>query len=142
MAAVGIKFGGKFVAKLGFTGFALAGCLALTSCNTTGGIHLASAFDYPEAKTYMSCFIDHARKRAISNKKQLENEGIDSVLIDTYGDCEPIQKEFDAHARANGLSDTKIVDLSIELRTKASDLAWDEIARIRLAQLKAEGKVR
>lgn len=131
------------MAKLGFTGFALAGCLALTSCNTTGGSHLLpSAFDYPEANAFVSCFIDHARKRAISNKQQLEREGIDAVLIDTYHDCEPIQKEFDAHARANGLSDTRIVDLSIELRTKASDLAWDEVARIRLAQLKAGGKVR
>ncbi|WP_026782571.1 hypothetical protein [Pleomorphomonas koreensis] len=128
--------------KLGFTGLALAGCLALASCSSTSRLRLASAFNYPEANAYVSCFVDHARKRALGNKQQLKNQGIDAVLIDTYDDCEAVEMKFRQRARADGISTIKLVDFTVELRTKASDLAWDEVARIRLAQLKAEGAVR
>jgi hypothetical protein len=53
MAMVGIASGGFFVAKLGFAGLALTGCLAPASCNPTGGLRLPSAFDYPETNAYV-----------------------------------------------------------------------------------------
>ncbi len=130
------------MAKLGFTGFALAGCLALTSCNTTGGSHLLpSAFDYPEANAYVDCVVAHARKRTLDKGKQLRNLDVYDVDMDAQDDCQPVEKQIKAHMRANGLSDIRVNDLLAELRTKAGGLAWDEFARIRLAQLKAEGKV-
>lgn len=129
------------MAKLGFTGFALAGCLALTSCNTTGGI-LPSAFDYPEAKAYVDCVVIHARKRALDKGKQLRNSDVYDVTGGAFDDCEAIEKQVKSHMRANGLSDIRVNDLLVELRTKADDLSWDEYARVRLAQLKAEGKIR
>ncbi|MBS1166307.1 MAG: hypothetical protein H6R00_2332 [Proteobacteria bacterium] len=139
---MGTKFGGNFVAKLGFTGFALAGCLALTSCNTTSGSHLLpSAFDYPEANAYVDCVVAHTRTRALAKGRQLKNMDVYDANIGAYGDCEPLEKPFRAHVKANGLSDIRLNDLIVELRTKAGDLAWDEFSRIRLAQLKAEGKI-
>lgn len=128
--------------KLGFTGFALAGCLALTSCNTTSGIHLPSAFDYPEANAFVDCVVAHARKRALDKGKQLKNLDVYDVDMDAQDDCKPVEKQLEAHMRANGLSDIRVVDLMVELRTKAGGLAWDEFAKVRLAQLKAEGKIR
>ena len=142
MATVGIKFGGNFVTKLGFTGFALAGCLALTSCNTTGGIHLASAFDYPEANAFVDCVVAHAKKRALDKGQRLRNDDLDQAAMDAYEDCKAVETAFRAHAKANGISDSKLVNFTVELRSKAWDRAWDEVAPIRLAQLKAEGKIR
>lgn len=142
MARVGITFGGNFVTKFGFTGLALAGCLALASCNSTSGLRLPSAFNYPEAQAYVTCFVDHAKRRAVGNSQQLKNEGINSVLIDTYGDCDAVEMKFRQRARADGISQTRLVDFTVELRTKASSLAWDELAQIRLAQLKAENTKR
>lgn len=131
------------MAKLGFTGLALAGCLALTSCNTTSGGHLLpSAFDYPEAKAYVDCVVAQTRKLTLARGKQLRNTDVYEVDLDAQSACEPIEKTFRAHAKANGLPVTKLTDLIVELRTKAADLAWDEFARIRLAQLKAGGQGR
>ncbi len=142
MATVGIKFGGNFLAKLGFTGFALAGCLALTSCNTAHGVRLASAFNYPEAKTYVDCVVAHARKRALDKGQQLRNLDVYDVSMGAHEDCEAVEMKFRAAAKADGISTTKLVDFTVELRTTAGDLAWDEFARVRLAQLKAEGAIR
>ena len=129
--------------KLGFTGFALAGCLALTSCNTTSGSHLLpSAFDYPEANAYVDCVVAHTRTRALAKGRQLRNSDVHDVTGGAFDDCEAIEKQVKSHMRANGLSDIRVNDLLVELRTKADNLSWDEYARVRLAQLKAEGKIR
>ncbi len=138
---MGIKFGGILVVKFGFTGFALAGCLSLTSYNATSGI-LPSAFDYPEAKAYVDCVVAHTRKRALDKGKQLRNSDVHDVTGDAFDDCEAAEMQVKSHMRANGLSDIRVNDLLVELRTKAWDLAWDEFARIRLAQLKAQGAIR
>lgn len=131
------------MAKLGFTGFALAGCLALTSCNTTSGGHLLpSAFDYPEVNAFVDCAVAHARKRALDKGQQLRSNDLSSMAANALGDCKTIEMQFVAHAKANGLSDTKLNDLELGLRTRARDAAWDNVARIRLAQLKAEGAIR
>ena len=131
------------MAKLGLIGFALAGCLALTSCNTTGGGHLLpSAFDYPEAKAYVDCVVAHARKRALDKGQRLRTSDLSEVSVDAYEDCKSVEAAFRTHAKANGVPDDKLVGFTVELRSKAWDRAWDEVAPIRLAQLKAEGKIR
>lgn len=131
------------MAKLGFTGFALAGCLALTSCNTTGGGHLLpSAFDYPEANAFVDCVVAHARKRALDKGQRLRTSDLSSLPVDSFEDCKAVEAAFRTHAKANGISDSKLVNFTVELRSKAWDRGWDEIAPIRLAQLKAEGKIR
>lgn len=131
------------MAKLGFTGFALAGCLALTSCNTTSGSHLLpSAFDYPEANAFVDCVVAHARKRALDKGQRLRTSDLNDVSVDAYEDCKAVETAFRAHAKSNSISDSKLVNFTVELRSKAWDRAWDEVAPIRLAQLKAEGKIR
>lgn len=131
------------MAKLGFIGFALAGCLALTSCNTTGGNHLLpSAFDYPEANAYVDCLVAQTRKRALAKGRQLKNSDEFDVSVGSGFACDPIEKTFTSHAKADGLSYNQIDKLGSELRRKAGNLALDEFLRIRLAQLKAEGKIR
>lgn len=127
--------------KLGFTGFALAGCLALTSINASGGI-LPSAFDYPEAKAFVDCVVVHAKKRVLAKGQQLKNDDLSMASVDAYEDCKAVETAFRAHAKANGVPDDKIVGFTVELRTKAWDSAWDAVAPIRLAQLKAQGKIR
>ncbi|WP_026793210.1 hypothetical protein [Pleomorphomonas oryzae] len=130
------------MAKLGFTGFALAGCLALTSCNTTGGSHLPSAFDYPEANAFVDCAVAHAKKRALDKGQRLRTSDLSELSVDASEDCNSVEVAFITHAKANGISDSKLADFMLELRGKAWDRAWGEVAPIRLAQLKAEGKIR
>ena len=131
------------MAKLGFTCFALAGCLALTSCNTTGGSHLLpSAFDYPEANAYVDCLVAQTRKRALAKGRQLKNDDEFDVSVGSNFACEPIENTLTSKAKADGLSDNQINNLVVEVRRKAGNLALDEFLRIRLAQLKAEGKIR
>lgn len=130
------------MAKLGFTGLALAGCLALTSCNSTGGLRPPSAFNYPEAQPYVQCLVDHAKKRVLAKKQQLKNADLDYAIMYAIDDCEAIETKFGASARADGMSPTRVLELKIQLRTRAWDVAWDEVARIRMAQLKAEGAIR
>lgn len=128
--------------KLGFTGFALAGCLALTSCNTPSSIHPASAFDYPEANAYVDCVVAHAKKRALDKGRRLRTSDLSELSADASEDCNSVEAAFTAHAKANGMSDRKLFDFTVELRGKAWDRAWGEVAPIRLVQLKAEGKIR
>ncbi|WP_370677275.1 hypothetical protein [Pleomorphomonas sp. PLEO] len=142
MATVGIKFGGIFVAKLGITGFALAGCLALTSCVTSPRIQLASASKYPEAQTYVDCAVDHARKRAFDNKEWFKNDDLDVPILAGMRDCEAEALLFQMRARADGMPVSKVDDFSIELGKKIWRLAWDEVVRVRMERLKAMGAIR
>lgn len=128
---------------IGFIGFALAGCLALTSCNTTGRSHLLpSAFDYPEANAYVECVTVHARKRAQDKGQRLRTSDLSELSVEAFEDCNSVEVAFITHAKANGISDRQLADFTVELRGKAWDRAWGEVAPIRLAQLKAEGKIR
>lgn len=142
VATVGVKFGGNFLAKLGFAGFALAGCLALTSCVTSPRIQMASAFKYPEAQTYVDCAVDHARKRAFDNPQWFKNDDLDVPIIAGMRDCEAEALLFQMSARADGMPGSKIGDLSWELRNKIWRLAWDEVVRVRMERLKAMGAIR
>ncbi len=139
---MGIKFGGNFVAKLGFTDFALAGCLALTSCVTSPRIQMASAFKYPEAKTYVDCIVDHARKRAFDNPQWFKNDDLDVPIIAGYRACEAPELLLQMRARQDGMPAFKLGDFTVEVRTKAWDIAWDEIIRVRKERLKAMGAIR
>lgn len=142
VATVGIKFGGNFVAKLGFTGFALAGCLALTSCVTSPRIQMASAFKYPEAQTYVDCAVDHARKRAFDNPQWFKNDDLDVPILAGIRDCEAAELLLKMRARADGMPGFKVNDFTAEARTKAWRLAWDEVVRVRMERLKAMGAIR
>lgn len=128
--------------KLGFTGLALAGCLALASCNSTGGLRLPSAFDYPEANAYVDCMVAQTRKRTLAKGRQLTNDDALDLSVGGWTACQPIENTFRSKARASGLSDNNMTKVIVELRTRAGDRALDEFLRIRLAQLKAEGKIR
>ena len=139
---MGIKFGGSSVAKLCFAGFALASCLALTSCVTSPRIQMASAFKYPEAKTYVDCIVDHARKRAFDNPQWFKNDDLDVPIIAGYRDCEAAELLLQMRARADGMPASKLGDFTGEARTKAWDLAWDEVVRVRMERLKDMGAIR
>lgn len=127
------------MAKLGFTGLALAGCLALTSCVTSPRIQMASASKYQEAKTYVDCIVDHARKRAFDNPQWSRNDDLDVPIIAGYHDCEAAELLLEMRARADGMPAFKLGDFTGEARKKAWDIAWDEIIRVREERLKAMG---
>lgn len=139
---MGIKFGGNSLAKLGFAGFAMAGCLALTSCVTSPRIQMASAFKYPEAQAYVDCAVDHARKRAFDNPQWFKNDDLDVPILAGQNDCEAKALLFQMRARSDGMPVSKVDDLSWELRNKIWRLAWDEVVRVRKERLKAMGTIR
>lgn len=128
--------------KFGFIGLALAGCLALTSCVTSPRIQMASAFKYPEAQTYVDCAVDHARKRAFDNPQWAKNDDLDVPILAGIRDCEAAELLLAMRARADGMPDFKVNDMTAETRTKAWNLAWDEIIRVREERLKAMGVTR
>lgn len=128
--------------KLGFTGLALAGCLALTSCATSPRIMLASASKYPEAQTYTDCVVAHARKRAFDNPQWFKNDDLDVPILAGERDCEAEQLLFQMRARADGMPVSRIGDFTQELYKKNWDLAWDEVVRVRVERLKAMGAIR
>lgn len=130
------------MAKLGFAGFALAGCLALTSCVTSPRIQMASAFKYPEAQTYVDCIVEHARKRAFDNPQWFRNDDLDVPIIAGYHDCEAAELRLEMRARGDGMPASKLGDFTGEAREKAWDIAWDEIIRVRVERLKAMGAIR
>ncbi|WP_026782570.1 hypothetical protein [Pleomorphomonas koreensis] len=130
------------MAKLGFIGLALAGCLALTSCNTTPRIHFASAFDYPEAQTYVDCVVDQARKRAFDNPQWFKNDDLDVPIVAGYHACEAAELTFQMRARADGMPISKLGSFTVETREKAWKLAWDEVVRVRMERLRAMGAIR
>jgi len=130
------------VAKLGFTGLALAGCLALALCVSSPGIALASAFKYPEAQTYVDCAVDHARKRAFDNPQWTKFDDLDVPIEAGEDDCEAEQLLFQIRARKDDVSFAKIADFLLELHEKIWRLAWDEVVRVRMERLKAMGVIR
>lgn len=130
------------MAKRAFTGLALAGCLALASCNSSQGPRLPSAFNYPEAQAYVDCVVANTKKRVLAKKQSLRNDDLSSASVDAFGDCEAVEMKFRAAARADGISTDRLVGFTGELRTKAAGLAWDEVAPIRMAQLKTNGAAR
>lgn len=142
MATVGLKFGRNFVAKLGFTGLALAGCLALTSCNTTPRIRFASAFDYPEAQAYVDCVVDQARKRAFDNPQWFKNDDLDVPITAGYRACEAAELVYQVRARADGMPTSKLGEFMVETREKAWKVAWDEVVRVREERLRSMGAIR
>lgn len=128
--------------KLALTGLALASCLALTSCNTTPKIRFASAFDYPEGQAYVDCIVDHAKKRAFDNPEWFKNDDLDVPIIAGYHACEAAELKLHMRARADGMPITKLGEFTLETRTKAWKLAWDEVIRVRMERLKAMGAIR
>ncbi|WP_156887051.1 hypothetical protein [Pleomorphomonas oryzae] len=136
---MGNKFGENSVAKLGFAGFALAGCLALTSCVTSPRIQMASAFKYPEAQTYLDCAVEHARKRAFDDPKWFKTDDIHVPIHAGESDCEAEELLLQMRARADGVPAFKFDDFEWKLRTKIWDRAGDEIIRVREERLKAMG---
>lgn len=90
----------------------------------------------------MSCFVDYSKKRVLSNKPQDRSESVLEIIDDAYGACAPIETKLMRHVFADGLSPEMFNRFTVELRDKASNLAWDEVAPIRLAHLKAEGAIR
>lgn len=137
-----IRFGGNSVAKLGFAGFALAGCLALTSCVTSPRIQMPSAFKYPEAQAYVDCAVEHARKRAFDNPQWFKNVDLDVPILAGESDCEAEELLLQMRARADGVPAFKFDDFEWKLRTKISRLASDEVVRVRRERLKAMGAIR
>lgn len=142
MAAAGISFGGNVVVKLASAGLVLAGCLALASCNTTSGLRLPSAFNYPEANAYVDCVVGFAKRRALEVRKQGKRIDSSEIRIGAIESCTGVEEVFRSRARADGMPVNKIVDFTVQVRTKAMELAWDEVAKIRLEQYKAEGAIR
>lgn len=121
---------------------ALAGCLALVSCSTSPRVEFASAFDYPEARTYVNCIVDHARKRAFDNKQWFRNDDLDVPILAGFEDCAAANLLFQMRARADGMPESKLGKFSQETWDEAWRLAGDEVVRVRRERLISMGVIR
>lgn len=130
------------MAKLGFTGLALACCLALTSCVTTPGIELDSPFKYPEAQNYVNCAVDYARKRTFNDPQWIKNDYFDIPILGSERECEAEELLFQMRARADGVPAFKLDNYVFQLQTKIWRITWDEVFRVREERRKAMGAVR
>lgn len=130
------------MANFGLISFALASCLALTSCSSTNENSFVSAFDYPEARIYVDCIVQQAKKRAFDNPQWFRNDDLDVPITAGYHACEAAELVFQIRAKADGMSLLKLTKFVVETRREAWDIAWDEIVRVRRERLEAMGAIR